>query len=66
MRNPDNLNLPSTTVPALSDSVGSRVYFTPEFEVVDSSSISVSEIKSDLQASLARNGFSSHTIETAA
>ena len=38
----------------------------PEFEVLDASSISITEIKSDLQYSLAQNGFSSHTVEAAA
>lgn len=38
---------------------------TPEFEVWDSSSISIKETATDLQRSLAINGFSSQSIEAA-
>ena len=37
----------------------------PEFEVCDSSSISIKQIKTDLQRSLAENGFSAKSISTA-
>jgi hypothetical protein len=64
MRNPENVDV-LVEVPAPGGAVTQPVYYMPEFEVVDASSISITEIKSDLQASLAQNGFSSHTVETA-
>ncbi|KAK5048993.1 hypothetical protein LTR84_005415 [Exophiala bonariae] len=38
----------------------------PEFEVFDSSSIQIKEAKTDLQRSLAENGFSSHSVQASA
>jgi hypothetical protein len=64
MRHPDNVDVPGVVL-ASGGAVAQQVYYTPEFEVTDASSISITEIKSDLQASLAQNGFSSHTIDTA-
>ncbi|KIW66153.1 hypothetical protein PV04_08354 [Phialophora macrospora] len=48
--------------PSVQDPVLSGL---PEFEVCDSSSISIKQIKTDLQRSLAENGFSAKSISTA-
>jgi hypothetical protein len=42
-----------------------RTFVYPEYEVYDASSISIKEASTSLQRSLAENGFSSHSVETA-
>ena len=48
--------------PSANDSTVNGI---PEFEMDDSSSISIKQIKTDLQRSLAENGFSAKSISTA-
>lgn len=64
MRNANNskVKLPPPVDPPMTTPGGPAIYL-PEFEVVDASSISITEVQSDLQRSLAQNGFSSHTVE---
>lgn len=64
MKNADNseVRLPPPSDTKMTTPGGPAIYM-PEFEVVDASSLSITEVKSDLQRSLAQNGFSSHTVE---
>lgn len=63
MRNANNsqVKLPPPSDATMTTPGGPAIL--PEFEVVDASSISITEVQSDLQRSLAQNGFSSQTVE---
>lgn len=61
MRNPDSSEV--NVSPPAKKGHSAPAQYLPEFEVVDASSISITEITSDLQSSLAQNGFSASAIQ---